>query len=170
MFEPVEPVTVCDQFVFFFWAELKFKTLRKPLCISLNRLIKRFGCDAIKSCQVGIDQYRRRPEGQDKAADRVVSICGQRLFSRHSNNPLAEQTFCKTCTRAANNNARMAWCSSGGGGSGSMVSGHQTRHINYLILFNFALRVNLRGFCGQPCILRYCYLQSPVCLIQSVQD
>ena len=76
MFQLVEPVTVCDQFIFFFLAELKFKVLRKPICISLNCLIERFSCDAIKSRQVGIDQYRRRPEGQDKAADRVVSICG----------------------------------------------------------------------------------------------
>jgi len=35
--------------------------------------------------------------------------------------------------RAASSKARMAWCRSGGGGSGSMVSDHETRHINYLI-------------------------------------
>ncbi len=72
MFELIELATVCDQFIFFFKIELKFKSRRKAFRVELYRLIERFGGHPVKRGQVSVHQHWRGSQRHDQAADLVV--------------------------------------------------------------------------------------------------
>ena len=48
MFERLESVTICDQFIFFFCCKLETKVLRKFVYVPFNGLIQYFGSYIIK--------------------------------------------------------------------------------------------------------------------------
>ena len=95
MLEPLEPVTVCDQFVFFFLVELKFKVLWETFDVALNSLVERFRGDAVKRSQVSIDQHRLRSECQDEVVEGFAPRIGQCVCFSHANSP----TFTSACLK-----------------------------------------------------------------------
>jgi hypothetical protein len=47
MFQPSEPVTICDQFIEFINIQFEHEISRKAFNVSFYLLIERFGADAI---------------------------------------------------------------------------------------------------------------------------
>jgi hypothetical protein len=65
MFQPGEPVTVCDQFRFFFHRKTKGKVFGKPVQVSLDCLVERLRRDAVDFRQVRVDHHPVPADGQD---------------------------------------------------------------------------------------------------------
>ena len=65
MFQPDEPVTVCDQFPFFFRRETEGEVFGEPFRVSLYGLIERPRSDVVDLRQVSIYHHPMSTDGQD---------------------------------------------------------------------------------------------------------
>ena len=75
MLQRFEPVTICDQFLFFCFRELKPKLLRETFNISFYGLIEDFCFNIIDRCQVTIHHHLNTTNGKNH---------GLNLLHRHN--------------------------------------------------------------------------------------
>jgi hypothetical protein len=92
MFQPSEPVTVCDQFLLFSRCELEGEILRESFCVSLDCLVEDFRRNSVNLGQVSVQNHTVAPNDmnslgnillrpQTRRSRQVVAFC-YNLFKR----------------------------------------------------------------------------------------
>lgn len=74
MLEVAEPITICDEFIFFILVQLETITLRKSSNVTFDSLIESYGLNLIELCKVGIHYNLLTSDGEDTALDEIRSI------------------------------------------------------------------------------------------------
>lgn len=88
MLESIEPVAICDQFVFFLIGELKSEMFGESLGISFYLLVKPLGINSIQFCRITVDQHLLSPNSEDPIFywhGQPVAICDRFIVVRCRN-------------------------------------------------------------------------------------